>query len=175
MVHTPPADQSKVDSEVVTPEKVHIAVENLQSVKDGIALNLDKDLRSHAFSMDAASECQKMYAADLESTLIALQTENERASVKVLQDKSDKEKLSNIEGDWTPLENDMKLEVGDAIQLARKSASLNPEVDLPCGLNGIIRSIDDDGDLLVYFPEAPFHRIGEHWVKRTKGKMLINP
>jgi len=105
----------------------------------------------------------------------AVQTEiQEYATELDVQDRSDEEKLSQQHaGEWISLDSSAKLEVGDVIKLVKQAETLNPPIVLSRGLCGVVRCIDDDGDLMGFFPEAPSDRYGEHWLDRSACKMMV--
>eukprot|EP00746_Dinoflagellata_sp_MGD_P042281 gnl/MRDRNA2_/MRDRNA2_202530_c0_seq1.p1 gnl/MRDRNA2_/MRDRNA2_202530_c0~~gnl/MRDRNA2_/MRDRNA2_202530_c0_seq1.p1 ORF type:complete len:130 (-),score=25.25 gnl/MRDRNA2_/MRDRNA2_202530_c0_seq1:58-447(-) len=89
------------------------------------------------------------------------------------EDRTDETKLQQDKGEWVEWVKHDKLQVGDAIQLSKPALSQNPDILLPDGVRGIVRHVDSDEDAMVFFPKAPYHKFGEHWIRRSDSKMLV--
>ena len=77
---------------------------------------------------------------------------------------------SSYTGPWEPI-GKIGLEVGDFVKVAADAKSLNPAIVVEQGLVGIRPKLDE-GDPYVFFPEADFHCIGMHWMKKNS---LLRP
>lgn len=74
------------------------------------------------------------------------------------------------QGCWETLEDASHVKVGDIVKLCSAIESINPAIDLHHGLCGYVRKVDEDGDVMAYFPEVFQHKAGEHWVRTSSRK-----
>ena len=67
---------------------------------------------------------------------------------------------------WEPCDSPTEvLKVGDVVVICYDTLSENTKIKLPKGLRGCVGKVNDDGDARIFFPEAEFHCLGEHWTE----------
>ena len=103
-----------------------------------------------------------------ECSEVGVQADDTKTSSIFVHEDTDqdvREFLALEKGTWEPLDDIPKtLQVGDMIEITCDTKSTNPIIKLTKGQRGCVRRIDADGDPMIYFPHAPYHFLGEHWI-----------
>ena len=82
--------------------------------------------------------------------------------------------IKKTEGVWDDFLGDDVFKIGDVLRLPEKCKSQNPPIRLEAGLQGIVRAVGEDGDPLLYLPDARTVTPLVHWIDKDHSKSSHN-
>ena len=81
--------------------------------------------------------------------------------------------IKQTEGVWDDFLDGDVFKIGDVLRLPEGCKSQNPPIRLEAGLQGIVRAVNEDGDPMLYLPDAHTVTPLVHWIDKDHFSLRI--